>query len=216
MKRIDLLYQMDNLLEECKVCEKKPVGNESSTKKCVGCNTYDKLRAIGGRLGRGKRLVKLSVEQYQDYKAKGYTDSKISEELNCSPNTITNWKKKHLKVLKAENKGGTEIQKQFETNTIQEDLKADNGRLKRELEVREKAIKDLQEEVASLSGENAKNINSVMELEADYNHQRALVINLDAEVENKREQLRQLKEDHVKVCKENEHLWGLLKIKMEG
>jgi chromosome segregation ATPase len=104
----------------------------------------------------------------------------------------------------------------FRTNAIQEDLKADNGRLKRELEVREKAIKDLQEEVASLSGENAKNINSVMELEADYNHQRALVINLDAEVGNLREHLREVREEYVKVGKENEHLWGLLKIKMEG
>jgi chromosome segregation ATPase len=104
----------------------------------------------------------------------------------------------------------------FKTNIAQDKLMTDNRRLQRELEVREKAIKDLQEEVASLSGENAKNINSVMELEADYNHQRTLVINLDAEVENIREQLRQLKEDYVKVGKENEHLWGLLKIKMEG
>jgi molecular chaperone GrpE (heat shock protein) len=100
--------------------------------------------------------------------------------------------------------------------TTKEDLKAENGRLKRELEVREKAVEDLKEEVASLSGENAKNINSVMELEADYNQQRSFVINLDAECENLREQLRQAREESVKYGKENEHLWGLLKIKMEG
>jgi uncharacterized coiled-coil DUF342 family protein len=52
--------------------------------------------------------------------------------------------------------------------------------------------------------------------EEAYQKEHSIVVNLDAEVENIREQLRQLKEDYVKVGKENEHLWGLLKIKMEG
>jgi chromosome segregation ATPase len=225
MKRMNLLYKMDDLLENCKTCEiRGEVKHYNPVKVCNGCETYKDLRVIGDKLGEERKMgkaVKLTMEQYKDYKAKGLVDWQIAEELGCTPTTISNWKKRQDKAdrwerSKSENKPDTEGKTQSAPKDIQEDLKAENGRLKRELEVREKAIKDLQEEVASLSGENAKNINSVMELETDYNHQRALVINLDAEVENKREQLRQLKEDHVKVGKENEHLWGLLKIKMEG
>jgi transcriptional regulator with XRE-family HTH domain len=215
MERMNLLYQMDGLLRECETCDTRKVKHYNPEKACGGCSTYKKLRAIGDKLGEGNKLkaIKMSIEQYNHYKAKGYTDSKISEKLGCTPNTISNWKKKHVK---GSNKLNTEVKTQSETKDIQEDFKAENGRLKRELVVREKAIKDLQEEVASLSGENAKNINSVMELEADYNQQRSFVINLDQELENAREQLRQARKESVKYGKENEHLWGLLKIKMEG
>jgi hypothetical protein len=121
----------------------------------------------------------------------------------------------------------------FGTKTIQEDLKAENGRLKRELEVREKAIKDLKMAIEDeyvprtdfdaqvrqresyfnkyLLAKSALEVN-----ESSYHKEHSLVIQLDGERENLREQLRQAREESVKYGKENEHLWGLLKIKMEG
>jgi deoxyadenosine/deoxycytidine kinase len=121
----------------------------------------------------------------------------------------------------------------FKTNANQEDLNTENRRLKRELEVREKAIKDLEmkiedEHVPKKAYESevqlrekyldkfqlAKNL--LEKSEADYHKEHSLAIQLDGEVENLREQLRQSREESVKYGKENEHLWGLLKIKMEG
>jgi uncharacterized coiled-coil DUF342 family protein len=120
--------------------------------------------------------------------------------------------------------------------TTKEDYKAENGRLKRELEVREKAIKDLDEflkdsvpkfthdkevERLKVELEDAENkmvewCRSSDEYRGAYHKEHSLVIQLDGEVENLREQLRQAREESVKYGKENEHLWGLLKIKMEG
>jgi chromosome segregation ATPase len=120
--------------------------------------------------------------------------------------------------------------------TTKEDLKAENGRLKRELEVREKAINHLQDKledsiskfnhdraIEKIKGELEDAENTMVHWmkksdkhEADYHKEHSLVIRLDGEVENLREQLRQAREESVKYGKENEHLWGLLKIKMEG
>jgi transposase len=181
---------------------------------------YDLMRNWGFSKRKGEnemaKLKEFTELEYQDLKAGGLNDEQIAEKKGVSSATIWNWKKKNGLIGTTVYKPDREVETQSETKGIQEDLKAENGRLKRELEVREKAIKDLKEEVASLSGENAKNINSVMELEADYNQQRSFVINLDQELENTREQLRQAREESVKYGKENEHLWGLLKIKMEG
>jgi RNA polymerase sigma factor (sigma-70 family) len=174
---------------------------------------------------KGMLPLNLTVEKYNEYKESGMLDKEIASEVGVSAPTLSIWKKKRLPGIDNTKAVKTivKVKERRETNTPKEVKQPDQDKLqgfvntlKREKEVMEKAIKDLQEEVASLSGENAKNINSVMELEADYNHQRALVINLDAEVENLREHLREVREEYVKVGKENEHLWGLLKIKMEG
>ena len=233
MNRMDLLYTMDNLLETCKTCEKRSdVNHYNPVKVCGGCETYAGLRNIGDKLGEerkmGKALV-LSVGRYQDYKAKGYSDGKIAEELGCTPTTISNWKKKHVK---GSNKPNTEVKPQTKTKDIQEDLKAENGRLKRELEVREKAIKDLEEKLEdSISDERHKQIieegeERFLDLQLkeqkarqewkkymeDYFKEHSKVLLLDAELTNKDEQLRQAREESVKYGKENEHLRGLVKL----
>jgi chromosome segregation ATPase len=121
----------------------------------------------------------------------------------------------------------------FKTNANQEDLNTENRRLKRELEVREKAIEDLKMSIEdeyvpkgrfdlvshqydTLKGICQDQGNQIIEHKESYEKEHSLVINLDAELENAREQLRQAREESVKHGKENEHLWGLLKIKMEG
>jgi predicted transcriptional regulator len=211
------MYKMDGLLANCKVCKIRPTGTYNPDKVCTGCETYAELRAIGDKLGEGKRLkaIEMSVEQYRDYKAKGYTDSKISEELGCTPATISNWKKKHRNIH-------IEVKTQSETKDIQEDFKDENERLKRELEVARKGIEDLEmkiEDECVSKKEYDKlqeKLNSEKSYEIAYHNQRSSIIELDQELENKSEQLRQAREESVKYGKENEHLWGLLKIKMEG
>lgn len=129
--------------------------------------------------------------------------------------------------------GGKSI---FETKDIQEELKAENGRLKRELEVLKEGVRYANEKLAgSVTKESHKRAVSDLKIELEeaenkmvswckssdefmnaYHKEHSLVIQLDGEVENLREQLRQAREQSVKYGKENEHLWGLLKIKMEG
>jgi hypothetical protein len=117
--------------------------------------------------------------------------------------------------------------------TTKEDLKAENGRLKRELEVREKAIKDLEMKIEDEYV--PKKDYEVLKVQSDdrfkrflmagnesskhielYHKEHSLVIQLDAELENSRDQYRKVISHNVNLTKENEHLWGLLKIKMEG
>jgi valyl-tRNA synthetase len=87
MKRIDLLYKMDGLLDQCKSCEKnQAVG--SPEVRCKGCSIYDELRGIGNQLGRVDKLT-LTKESYQDLKAKGLTDADIAKQFGVSPGTIT-------------------------------------------------------------------------------------------------------------------------------
>jgi transcriptional regulator with XRE-family HTH domain len=245
MNRMNLLYKMDDLLENCKTCEiRGEVKHYNPVKVCNGCETYKDLRVIGDKLGEERKMgkaVKLTMEQYRDYKAKGLTDGQIAEELGCTPTTISNWKKRQDSAdrwdrSKVRNKPDTEVETQSETKDIQEDLKAENGRLKRELEVREKAIKDLQDNAKDSvprseflrlhEDHKAKNDEIHSKLTSEmmlnkrvselYDKEHSLVIQLDAELENVREQLRQAREESVNYGKENEHLWGLLKIKMEG
>lgn len=87
MKRIDLLYKMDGLLNKCKSCKRDKSG-ESPEVRCKGCNIYDELRGIGNQLGRVDEL-KLTKESYQDLKAKGLTDADIAKKFGVSPGTIT-------------------------------------------------------------------------------------------------------------------------------
>jgi chromosome segregation ATPase len=102
--------------------------------------------------------------------------------------------------------------------TTKEDYKAENGRLKRELEVARKGIEDLEmkiedECVSKKEYDKLKEkMNNQKSYEEAYNNQLSRMIHLDSELENKREQLRQLKEDYVKVGKENEHFRGLMKL----
>jgi hypothetical protein len=113
--------------------------------------------------------------------------------------------------------------------TTKEDYKAENGRLKRELKVREKAIKDLEMKIEDEYV--PKKDYEVLKVQLDdrfkqflmagnesnkhielYHKEHSLVIQLDGECENLREQLRQAREESVKYGKENEHLKGLVKL----
>lgn len=87
MKRIDLLYKMDGLLNQCKSCNRNKTG-ESPEVRCKGCDIYDELRGIGNQLGRVGKLT-LTKESYQDLKAKGLTDAEIAKQFGVSPGTIT-------------------------------------------------------------------------------------------------------------------------------
>jgi hypothetical protein len=238
MKRMDLLYTMDNLLENCKTCEVKTSNTYYRPEiACAECEIYKQLRAIGDKLGEGIRMGKaleMTVEKYRDYKAKGYTDGKVAEELGCTPTTISNWKKKNIKPFKV-------VETPKETNApkepkqpVKNELQDVVNTLKRQLVVRDKAIEQQKEEIEHYKTttvskekhsdvynelrdkdiERVKNFEDLKKMEEAYQKEHALVINLDAELENVREQLRQAREEVVRTGQENEHLKGLVKLWM--
>jgi chromosome segregation ATPase len=99
-------------------------------------------------------------------------------------------------------------------------------------DVKEMAIKQLEEKIAHLEATTVprqqytdlkvdyeeielvhiKTDEKCKEYEEKYHQQRSIVINLSAEVENVRYELLGLREEHVKVGQENEHLKGLVKL----
>lgn len=76
MSRLNLLYKMDGLLNQCKACP-KPYG--APEVKCKGCHIYEELRGIGNQLGRVEKMT-LTKEKYTDLKAKGLTDAEIAKQ----------------------------------------------------------------------------------------------------------------------------------------
>jgi hypothetical protein len=99
-----------------------------------------------------------------------------------------------------------------------EDLKAENGRLKRELKVREKAIEDLElkieDEYVSKKEYNKlqEKLNRQKSYEMACHNQHSSIIQLDAELENIRDKYNKVLNHNVNLVKENEHLRGLVKL----
>ena len=111
--------------------------------------------------------------------------------------------------------------------------------LKRQLEVRDKAIKDLemkledkdlfikremvskpmyestQEHLARQNVENQKLRKELQKHVQDYWIEKNAVVKIDAELENKREQLRQAREEVISLGKELEHLRPLMVLYMK-
>lgn len=239
MKRMDLLYTMDNLLENCKTCEVKTANTYYRPEiACAECEIYKELRSIGDKLGEGIRMGKaleLSVEKYRDYKAKGFTDGKIAEEEGCTPTTISNWKKKNIKPFKV-------VETPKETNTPKEpkqppqnELQSVVNSLKRQMEVKEMAIKQQKEEIEHLKAttvsrdkfsnmkidfeesehERIKNFEEYKKMENQYMATLSKLTLIDAELENKREELRQAREEVVSLGQELEHLRPLMVLYMK-
>jgi transposase-like protein len=237
MKRMNLLYKMDDLLKNCKICEHR---DKPHNKMCTGCKTYNELQAIGEQLGEERRmkLKDFTEDEYQDLKAKGLSDSAIAKRKGVSSPALSSWKKSHKKRhLKPVIDGS----KPKETNTpkepkqpVKNELQDVVNTLKRQLEVRDKAIEQQKEEIEHYKTttvpkgkhfdvynelrdkdiERVKNFEDLKKMEEVYHKEHSIRINLDQELENVREQLRQLREEIVKLGQENEHLKGLVKLWM--
>ena len=190
------------------------------------------------------KLKDFTVDEYLAMKNEmKLNDEKIAEKKEVSPPTLTVWKKANGLIGVAQRKAFVTKKKPNETNTPQEtkqppqnEHKSLVATLKREKEVMEKGIAQYKEEIENLKVttvprskyndletdykeseyERVKNYEEFKKMEEAYHKEHAALIHLDAEVENLREQLKEAREESVKYGKENEYLWGLLKIKMEG
>jgi chromosome segregation ATPase len=89
---MNLLYTLDGLLKNCKGCSQNGK-SESPDIKCKDCSFYPQIRWIGNQLGRKKQMAKLTLEEYQDYKAQGKSDADISKMLDIKQPTLIYYKK---------------------------------------------------------------------------------------------------------------------------
>jgi DNA repair exonuclease SbcCD ATPase subunit len=234
MNRLNLLYKMDNLLEDCKVCKKKPKGAYNVTEVCESCEIYTQLREIGNQL-EGKAEMAVSAEIYQDLKAKGLSDKEAAEKMGIGFSTLgyhkKKWKKQSGKaVLKA-----VEGEKQPEpTKNIQREkeseLQALVNELSDKLSSKEETIKQLESKVAELEHLNAAC--SDVEEESDklreelkgqreqtelaqegYRKTLNKIYEVDADLENHKQWLKTAGEELNRLQKENKHLWALIGLK---
>jgi chromosome segregation ATPase len=240
MNRLQILYKMDNLLRICDTCEiKNEVGSNSfrPLTHCAGCEVYADLREIGTQLEEGTRvkLKNFTVEEYQDLKTQGLNDKDICKKKDVTAPTLRLWKDKNL------SDAPHQVKRVAKTNTPttpegrpQNELESVVNTQKRELEVREKAIEDLRmklegsitkEELDKLRNgwdeELAKEQEKTLDerakraaVEREYHRTQTKLINVDAELENTRDQLHQAREEAVKYGQEVELLRGLVRLYM--
>jgi hypothetical protein len=235
MNRMDLLYKMDDLLKNCKVCEHR---DKPHNKLCAGCSTYNELQEIGEQLGEERRmkLKEFTEEEYQGLKAKGLSDSAIAKRKGVTSPALSSWKKSHKKRhLKPVIDGS----KPKETNTpkevkqpLQDGSQSFVNTLKREKEVMQKSLDQYKEEIENLKIttvsrskyndleidykeadlERIKNFEEYKKMEEAYHKEHAIRINLDAELENVREQLRKAEENIEQYLEENKAFRALVKL----
>jgi transposase-like protein len=260
MKRIDLLFKMDGLLENCNTCT-RPKGKSNyfhPEERCKGCDVYTQLREIGNQLGGVKKVARLemTVDEFNSMVSEGMLEKDIAKKKGVTPATLWNWKKKHLQSTKSNSKPNETNSPRKEKEQPQEDYRSVIDSLKRKLEVRKKAIKDLEEQNEVLKettvpkkeydelfhnfeefSKDSVSRSEFLKLHEDhkvkfddlskkygilrkshtvfeesYHNERSLVIKLDGELENVREQLRKAEGLNEVYKQENEHLRGLIRV----
>jgi hypothetical protein len=176
--------------------------------------------------------VNMTVEGYERLKADGLNDTQVAKRKGVSPATLWAWKKRNgLIASTSDSKAKETNSPRKEKEQPQEDYRSVIDSLKRELEVREKAIKDLEEkntylqentvsrekysdlevEFQEIDAERLLNFEKYKEQEAKYQNEHALVINLDQELENIREQLRKENTLVERYKQVNESLEGMVR-----
>ena len=229
---IQQLYKLDELLSICKSCEKKSQfqNNTKTEVVCAGCETYTKIREIGNQLERKKEMKPITLEQYNDYKAKGLTDTQIAFEHSTSPSSLSNIKKKWGIC---QQKPGVEAKKHSECKCTKEDksseyealisqlerqLKGKDGMLSNQHETMKKleskieeleslhaACEDVESEVDSIRKER----NEYLQLYLDAEN---LTHRQDYQLENQKQTLVHLRKTLGTLTAENKYLWGLVGI----
>lgn len=232
MDRMNLLYEMDDLLENCKTCSLR---NNSSIKPCNGCNTYWELNRIGDQLGEERRLdkqtgvKKLSVPLYQDYKAKGMNQSAIAKELECTPAAVSQWVKKNVKRPEKvkqtkgikESKPTTHEKNEYELNRLQreiklrdEEIKNLKGKLQDAVPVEE--FKELQDQYKTLETSNRLDLlqkdTEIEELNEKYNLEHQHLIEMDRDLENKSQLLKVADSSYERLEEETRLLRRLMRV----
>jgi RNA polymerase sigma factor (sigma-70 family) len=203
-----------------------------------------KLQKLWIDYEKGVFPMKLSVEEYNEHRGSGMLDKDIAKKLGVSQPSLSIWKRNNLKESEKTKAVKTivSVKKRNETNApkgpkqpVKNELQDVVNTLKRQLEVRDKAIKQQKEEIEHYKTttvskekhsdvynelrdkdiERVKNFEDLKKMEEAYQKEHAIVINLDAELENVREQLRQAREEVVILGKELEHLRPLMVLYMK-
>jgi hypothetical protein len=105
MNRLQLLYQLDDLLENCKCCEKNSYyRGVSSEVRCKGCSVYEGIRFIGENLGRKKGMAKfeMPVAEYVELSTiQKKSKREIAKIKGISEGTLYLWINKNDKEIKS-------------------------------------------------------------------------------------------------------------------
>lgn len=149
MKRIQLLYEMDKLLTECKSCE-RPFSIKH-VERCQGCSIYSQLREIGNQLEGKKSMGKkpgFDMEVSEYVKLSHLSASEIARKMGVEVRAISNWKYRNKEAI--ENALKNAPQPHSEAEEVSESarkVETDTGEiqaLKAELESKDSRIEELE------------------------------------------------------------------------
>jgi hypothetical protein len=184
------------------------------------------------------KLKDFTVEEYMSLK-KDLNDEQIAEEKEVSPATIWNWKKKNGLIGVSQRKAFVKKKESVETIdpqvANQPPHNEDKNRIsssESQMEVREKAIDQLKEEIEQLKlttvpkeqyldlkvdldeseVERVKNFQEYKKMEEAYHKEHSALIQLDHELENVREQLKKAEENIERYLEENKAFRSLVKL----
>jgi chromosome segregation ATPase len=185
MKRIDLLYKMDGLLNQCKSCERDKSG-ESPEVRCKGCDIYDELRGIGNQLGRVEKVEKKRVGR----------PKKVKE-----VNTLENQKERSIDEYEAlKHQLAEKIKSESEKDSIISKLEAKVE----ELEHLHNACEDVEKESARFRKERDTYLQQLLDTRHKLHEKDYLVENQKDVIKNTRTTLESYE-------RENKHLRALVR-----
>lgn len=176
-------------------------------------------------------MAKLALEEYQDYKAKGLTDKDIATKKGMNPQYISQLKKKwfnetekpKLAIVEPVESKPTRQDKESEyaalINELSDKVKQQEGMIEKlqakveEYENLNAACADVEEETANLRKEVDYLSEKRLDEKEEYLNTLEKLKETDYELQNHKKWLLTAGDEINTVKKENQHLWGLLKLK---
>lgn len=155
-------------------------------------------------------MAKITLEEYQDYKAKGIKDVHIAERKGISQDYLCNLKKQ-WKIRP--NKSDTEEKKHIESKSIQDEIDAEKAeyeslisKLKNELASNKELVDSLKAKIAEYEEAASDDLESEAELRQENLDLADKVGKYEAIIENQKYQLGQYAKQNMEQQDEIEHL----------
>lgn len=95
--RLELLYELDKLFENCKGCP--AAGGRTDLKACKICDTYEQIRNIGKKIEEKEKKInvkKISVSEYIEMRYRNFKSGiEIAEFFDMTISKLNHWIKKY-------------------------------------------------------------------------------------------------------------------------
>lgn len=231
-ERKRIVYRIGDLIEQkCQGCEHNGGQKDTTKSYChTHCSVGKELLALGKRLDEGgnnvptvtERKKKLTLELYQELKAKGMLDKEIAKHVKCTPTYVSNLKNEwgirpKLKKAKIKDEHIEEIKKEVEKPSDRlEEMKQILSEKKHLISVQKAKIDELEGRLKSRKAFYEKELDKYANLNNDLQTQNARyydeIVSLDQQHENDKKALETAKKTLELYTQENNAFRTLLRM----